>query len=279
VIGICTDSTAQLPPLLVDRYGIEVVPVTVRIGEDEYLEGVDLDADSFYARFGRGPLPEVATSQPSPGQFALAYERLAERGATEILSVHIAAGLSAHQSPVPVRLLDSGTASFGVGCCVWVAADAVARGATLDEAAAVAEALVPSIGNVFVVGALDLLARGGRAPEIARPGTQRASAVPVLSLIAGEVKVLAQADGLDDSVRAMADYALDWQRNGVRANLNVAIGVADAAGQPLSDRLEALLRAEPTVGEIVHYRVGPSVGAHTGPGTAGAFFYPASPAR
>lgn len=58
----------------------------------DYREGVDLDADGFYAQFATAaaqglPAPVVTTAAPSPGQFTAAYEALASRGATEILSV------------------------------------------------------------------------------------------------------------------------------------------------------------------------------------------------
>ncbi len=283
MIGLCTDSNAQLPRVLIERYGIEVVPITICIDDHEYLEGIDIDADAFYARFGDGRTPGVTTSQPSPGQFALAYERLAERGAHEILSVHIGSALSgtlnsarlaAHQSPVPVRLIDTGTASFGVGCCAWAAAEAIAAGASLDQAAGVAESLAPTVGNVFIVGALDMIRRGGRAGGALGADPPDPTHIPVLSLVDGEVTVLGRTSTVDETVDAMAAYALEWRRNGVRARLNVAIGIADAEGAPFSRRLEAVLRAAETINEIVHYRVGPSVGAHTGPGTAGAFFYP-----
>ena len=93
-IGLVTDSNAQLPPELADRFAIEVVPLTVTVDGVEYLEGVDLDADDFYSRFEHGASPVVATSQPSPGRFADAYQRLADGGATEILSVHIGSAVS-----------------------------------------------------------------------------------------------------------------------------------------------------------------------------------------
>ena len=117
-IGLVTDSNAQLPPELIERYGVEVVPITVVIDGEEHAEGVDLTADDFYARF-EGATPDVSTSQPNPGQFAVAYQRLADAGADEILSVHVGADLSgtfnsarlaAGSSPVPVRLVDTGTA-------------------------------------------------------------------------------------------------------------------------------------------------------------------------
>ena len=172
MIGLCTDSNSQLPQALVRRFGVEVVPITVTVDDVDYLEGVDLDADGFYAKFDLGRTPIVTTSQPSPGQFAVAYEGLVARGATEILSIHVGASVSgtlnsarlaARSVAVPVRLVDSATASFGISCCVWAAAEAIESGASLDEAAAVAETLAPRIGNVFIVGGLDLMQKGGRS--------------------------------------------------------------------------------------------------------------------
>ena len=164
MIGICTDSNSQLLQTLAERHAIEVVPMTVTVGDHEYLEGVDLDTDDFYELLRLDPQPSVSTSQPSPGQFAAAYESLLQRGCDEIVSIHVtgsmsgalnSARLAARSLPVPVRLVDSGTASFGVTLCVWAAAEAVARGATLDEAVRVAESLAPNIGMVFMRDAPD----------------------------------------------------------------------------------------------------------------------------
>ena len=110
MIGICTDSNAQLPPALAERFGIEVVPLTVTVDDIDYLEGIDIDADAFYARYLDGACPTVTISHPSPGQFAVAYEDLAARGCTEILSIHAGSGasgtinaarLAAHRCPRP----------------------------------------------------------------------------------------------------------------------------------------------------------------------------------
>jgi DegV family protein with EDD domain len=276
MIRIVTDSNSQLPEELAERYGVTVVPLTVTVDGTSHLEGIDLDADAFYARFDGDRTPTVSTSQPSPGRFADVYARLAEEGATEILSIHIGAELSgtlnsarlaAAGSPVPVRLVDTCTASFGVSCCVWEAAEALRAGSTLEEAATVAEELSVTIGNVFVVRALDLARSGGRLLVDDGP----TDGIPVLSLVAGALKSVGTARDVEEAAAVMADYAL---LAGDR--LRVAIGIADAAAAPLWQALEERLRAAPQVLELVRYRVGPSVGAHTGPGTAGAFFYPSA---
>ena len=274
MIGLVTDSNAQLPPELAERYGVEIVPLSVTVDGEEYLEGVDLDAGEFYARFRSGR-PTVSTAQPSPGRFAEAYEAAAARGATEILSVHIgssvsgtvnSARLASKVSPVPVRIVDTGTASFAVSLCLWEAAEAAAAGATLEEAAQAAERVGATVGNVFVVGALDVARAGGRlAGDVAAsPNT-----VPVLTLAGGVMREVDRCGGLDEAAEVMARF--------IRAggpSLRVGVGVSDPGTLPLVEALEERLRAAPEVSEVVRYVIGPSVGAHTGPGTVGAMFSP-----
>ncbi|HUP69614.1 MAG TPA: DegV family protein [Acidimicrobiales bacterium] len=278
MIGLCVDSNAQVPPELVDRYGLEVVPLSITMDGQEFLEGVDLDADAFYERFAGGAVPQVTTAAPSPGRFATAFEALAARGATEILSVHIgsaisatlnSARLAAGNSSVPVRLVDTGTASFAVACCLWEAAEAVAAGAGLEEAAKVAEAVAGRTDNVFVVSALDLARRGGRLSASADQQLP-ADSIPVLRLVGGSYKPVAQVTTFEEAADVMARAVLAGG-----SGLRVGISVADAGALPFREALEARLAGAAEVAELVRYRVGPSVGVHTGPGTAGAMWYPA----
>jgi DegV family protein with EDD domain len=272
-IGLCTDSSSQLPPDLAARYGIEVVPVTVRIGDEEYLEGVDLDADRFYELYRDGERPVVTTTQPSSGQYAVAFDDLLARGCTEIVSIHVAstvsgsmnaARLAAHQMGVPVRLVDSGTTGFAVACATWAAADAVVAGADIDTVVAAAEGVGPSVGNVFVVGALDLLREGAAATSCA---------VPVLGLRDGQVQVIDRSTDVDHTVASMHGYLEAWQAT-AGARLRVAIGVADARVAPLGAALAATIGSSPHVDDVVGFRLGPSAGSHTGPGTVSCFMFP-----
>ena len=276
MIGFCTYSNAQMPPELVDRYGVEVVPLTVTVDGRAYLEGVDIDADAFYDRFSGGAAPAVTTAAPGPGRFVTAYEALAGAGATEILSVHIGSGISAtvdaarlaaRASPVPVRLVDTGTASFAVTCSLWEAAEAVARGAGLEEATRVAEGVAGRTDNVFVVRALDLVRAGGRLSPTAH-GDLGSDAIPVLRLAGGSFQPVGQARTVEEAAEVMAAAV----RAG-GAHLRVGISIADAGADPLWQALEERLAGAEEVVDLVRYRVGPSVGVHTGPGTAGAMWY------
>jgi fatty acid-binding protein DegV len=288
VIGICTDSNSQMPESLRVRFGVEVVPVTITVDGVDYLERDEVDTDAFFAHFADGHTPEVTTSQPSPGQFAAAYEALIDRGCTSILSIHVAssvsgttnsARLASRALPVPIRIIDSGTVSFGVSCCVWAAAEALEAGATLDEAAKVAERVAGQVGTVFITGGLDLLrasqhtkllddARASDAPDGEPAG------VPILTFRDGVVHVVARVESMLDAVNAMAHEAIRFADR-----VNIAVGVADAAMMPLGDMLAEAVGESANVRDVIRYRVGPSVAAQTGPGTVGCFMFPVDSAE
>ncbi|MEO7555045.1 MAG: DegV family protein, partial [Acidimicrobiales bacterium] len=266
------DSNSQMPRALVERYAVEVVPLTVTVDGEAFREGVDLDADAFYARYVDGAKPTVSTAAPSPGAFVAAYARLAERGAEEVLSVHIGAAVSATlnsarlaagAAEVPVRLVDTGTASFAVTCCLWEAAEAVAGGADLEAAAAVAEAVAARCGNVFMVADLAFARSGGRLASDAG-----ADGVPVLTMVDGVMEVIATVGGVEEAADAMAAHVLAGG-----TGLRVGVAVADEATASIAEALERRLAGRPEIADVVRYRVGPSVGVHTGPGTSGAMFY------
>lgn len=278
MIALVTDSNSQIPPSLVERYGITVVPLPVTIDGVDYLEGIDIDADDFYRRFESGA-PQVATAQPSPGQFAAAYDLLVAHGAEAILSVHIGSVVSGTINSarlaaaggslaVPVRIVDTGAASFAITLCAWAAAEALAAGADIEDAAVAAEETAATVGNVFVVRALEHARRGGRLA----PGERAVdpAAIPVLSMDGGAMRVVGQANDLAEVADLMASYV-----RGAGRDLRVGIGVADAAVTPMWEALEERLVGTPEVREVVRYRVGPSVGVHTGPGTVGAMYAPA----
>jgi DegV family protein with EDD domain len=281
MIGLCVDSNSQLPASLAERFGIVVVPLTVTIDGVDHLEGVDLTGADFYAAWNGGRTPIITTSQPSPGQFVAAYQQLVDRGATEILSIHVAdamsgtlnsARLAVHSTPVPVRLVDSRTASFGISCCVWAAATAIEAGATIEAAASVAGARSAALGSSFIVGVPQLTERSGRARGA---GVEAAamSGIPVLSMAGSDIAVLDTVVTVDAAVAAMTEYALGWTPSSPDG-LRVAIGTSDVSSGAVSAALTDALRGHPALAEApVQYTIGPSVGAHTGPGTSGLFVF------
>ena len=281
MIGVVVDSNSQLPGSLSERYGIEVVPLTVTVNGVEHFEGVDLTSQAFYAAWDGAEAPTITTSQPSPGQFVEAYQRLIERGCTEILSVHVteamsgtlnSARLAAQMVDVPVRLVDSGTASFGISCCAWAAAEAIAGGVDIESAAVIAEQRAGALGTTFIVGIPQLIARSGRV-DGASVAAAANDGIPVLAMSGGELTVVRSVTTVEAAVAAMTGYALGWAPSSP-AGLRIAIGTSDATSESVSTDLDNALRGHPALSEApVRYTIGPSVGAHTGPGTSGLFVF------
>lgn len=273
MIALVTDSNALLPRDLRDRFDVAVVPLTVVVDGTPYAEGVELDAATFNQRLAEGAT--VTTAAPSPGVLLRAYERAAARGADAVLSIHIgsntsatvgSARVAAGSSPIPVEIVDTGTASFPVACCVWAAGTALEAGGTIDDAAAAARAAAGSVGNVFIVGALDLARRGGRLTA----GAEDGGGLPVLALRDGTMDVIGRAADLEAAVDAMV---AEFGR--AAAGQAMRVGVGDAAAADVAEELTRRLTARPETAELVRYEVGPSVAAHSGLGTAGAVYFPA----
>jgi DegV family protein with EDD domain len=276
VIGLVTDSNSQLTEGLRARYDVRVVPITVVVNGVAYREGVDLTVDAFYEALEQDS--QISTSTPAPGEFLAAYLDAAAAGATEVVSVHVgantsatisAARLGAAGSPVPVELVDSGSASFGVACCVWAAGDAIANGCSRLEVAAAARGAGARLGNVFLLRTLERARQGGRlADDVSAAG------VPVLAFEGGVMRPVASVDDDAQALDVMVAYVSE--RAGEGGALRV--GVGEAGERQLGDELAGRIRLEPGVDEVVRYRVGPSVAAHTGLGTVGAVFYRPEPA-
>lgn len=280
MIGIVVDSNSQLPSDLAHRNGITVVPMPMQVDGVDYLEGVNLDTDAFYRFWSDGHVPQITTSQPSPGAFTAAYKSVQDAGATEILSVHVAesmsgtlnsARLAAATFSIPVRLVDTNTASFGISCCALAAVEAIRTGADLEDAATVAEQRAATIGTTFIVGIPGLVDSSGRAEGLDVEGAA-AEGTPVLAMTGGVLEVLHTVHTADEAVASMAGYALRRStESGER--VHVAVGTSDLSSSPVAQALTNSLLKESAVAAIEQYRIGPSIGAHTGPGTAGLFVF------
>ena len=258
-IGICTDSGAQLPADLAERLGIEVVPLTVRVGEQEFLEG-ELDADTLYELLAADD-NDVEIVPPSPGQCAVAYEELAATGCESIIAVHSsnggcntlsAARLAARAAPVPVRIVDCATLSFGIGCAAWAAADALAGGAGVDHAVALAESIGQRVVHYYSPGLM------------AHEGTRGFALFDGFS--PGESRIGWGATTAE-AARTIAGHVL--HQDGER--LRVGVGAAGAEAVALADQLAADLAGAERPLELVRYRIGAGVARRLRPGTVGCF--------
>ena len=170
-VRIVTDSTCDLPADTVSRYGIFVVPLYIHVGNQGFLDGIDITREEFYTKLPTFPV-HPTTAVPSPQKFRAMYDALADEGATEVLSIHISVALSAvvdvarvaaqETTSVPVTVFDSQQLSMGSGFLVEKAAEMAAAGCSMAEILA---ALNEQIQRSHVFAALDtleFLKRSGR---------------------------------------------------------------------------------------------------------------------
>jgi DegV family protein with EDD domain len=173
-IRIVTDSTCDLPEQIAAQYGIAIVPLYINFGLESYLDGIDLSREAFYARLPDCD-PPPTTAVPGPQMFLQAYERLAEEGATEILSIHISRSLSAvvdtarlaaREASTSVTVFDSGTLSLGTGFLVWAAAEAAAQGHSMDDILALISEQGQRTHVFAALDTLEFLRRSGRMSRV-----------------------------------------------------------------------------------------------------------------
>lgn len=269
--AIVVDSGCYLPQEIIDRHGLIVVPLSIELDGDVYAE-TDLDPDDFYRRLPAAN--SVTTSQPPPALLTQAYERAASEGAEHILSIHIgsnlsatvnAANLAAKDSPVPVTVVDTCTASMAEGLCILEAIESLANGASPAEAACAASEAGPRIGNTFIVRALDLPRRGGRLKDESAAG----DGVHVMVASGDGMQVVGSAANVEDAVDIMAAQI---EAFAAASPGTLRVGVGHGAAPGIAAELKARLDAMQGVGDIIEYVVGPAIGVHTGPGNAGAVY-------
>ena len=176
-LAIVTDSTTDLPEQTAFRLGLVAVPLTLSLGDDDYLDGVDITLDGFIQRItSSSDVPR--SSQPAVADFAQTYRRLLEYR-EGIVSVHIAGAMSGtvqaaqaaarEVDPARIRVIDSCAVSVGAGLLVEAVGESIASGADLDEVVRLAERAKRHIRIFGTVASLDFAVRGGRvSPRLAR---------------------------------------------------------------------------------------------------------------
>jgi DegV family protein with EDD domain len=276
-VAIVTDSTAYLPPRTMERHGIIAVPLTVVLGDQALEEGTEISARSLaQALQKRRP---VTTSRPSPQLFAETYRKVAESGATAIVSLHLsaefsgtydAAVLAAREAPVPVRVVDTGMVAMALGFCALAAAEAAEAGGTVDEAVTAAEKRAAGTSAYFYVDTLDYLRRGGRIGAAQALFGSALAVKPLLQLDGGRIELLEKVRTASKAIARLEEIAADRAAD---AQVDIAVHhlAAPDRAAALADRLRARV---PGIADLHVSEVGAVIGAHTGPGLLGVVVSP-----
>jgi DegV family protein with EDD domain len=276
-VSVVTDSTSYLPPELIERHRIHVVPLYVVFGGDRPVPEVEItDYPAFFEELRTAEkLP--TTSQPSVGDFTAAFEPLLADGG-EVVSVHISGGLSgtpeaARQAKEALErnggggerivVVDSTTAAGGLGMMVLAAAKAAADGASAEEVARhVAEAR-RELKMWFSIDTLEFLKRGGRIGAASAWIGSTLKVKPILT-VENEMTPVERVRTSGRAFERMVDYARQRHDAGADGWSAQHIAAPEMCGR-LVERCVDIFGCEPTmVSEI-----GPVLAAHTGPGLLG----------
>lgn len=272
-VAIITDSTAYIPDDIVKQSQISVVPLVLIWGEEEFLDGIDIEPDEFYARLQNAKIMP-STSQVTPQSFIDTYTRLNEQGKqilavliSDKLSGTIASAIQAKKMlpEVTVEIVDSNTTSMALGYQAIMAARAAADGASLSECVAVAEEAKKKTGVVFAVDTLEFLHRGGRIGSGSRFLGTALKLKPILEVANGRVEAVERVRTRRKSLERLVD--LIEERIDGRTPVHLASLNANAA----DDAQECLEIANERFKSIesISSTVSPVIGTHTGPGTVG----------
>ena len=274
VVRVVTDSSCDLPADVVRQHAITVVPLSIRFGEEEFVDGRDLTPSAFWARSAASAvLP--STAAPSPGAFEQAFRDAAAAGAGGVVCINLSSKLSATiqaaetaakalAGELPVRAVDSLSVSLGLGLICVEAAKAGAAGASVDEIVALAEDMGRRTKIHATLDTLENLKKGGRIGAAKALMGTMLSVKPVIEVVDGAVKA-----GPKVRTRSKAlQYLVD--RITAQASVeNLAVLHGDA---PDVDTFLDLLAPHFPRERIVVGQLGAVVGSHTGPRTIGVAF-------
>jgi len=274
MIRIVTDSSCDLPEEILARHRVTVVPLTIRFGDEEFIDREELSVDAFWDRLTSGDsLPETAA--PSVGRFQDAFKRLSSEGADGIVVICLSSEVSAtHQSAVlavdgygggiPIRVVDSHLVSAALGLVVIDAAESAAAGGSIDEVEAVARAASADSNLLATLDTLEYLKRGGRIGTAAAFFGNLLDVKPLISFVDGAVSPAGRVRTRKKAVAAILERV-----RGLSDRI-ATLGVIHSDPDDLADFREAL--GEIHEGPTMVARLGPVVGTHAGPGVIGVCY-------
>lgn len=267
-VRVVTDSTADLPKQVADDLGIVVVPLHIHFGEETFQDGVSISTEGFYNLLTTGDiLPK--TSAPSSGMFIEDYEQLAQES-DEIISIHISTKLSAThasalvardgvETPCRIELVDSLSASIGLGLLVVRAAKMALGGASLDDILRDTRAAVPHIQLFGVVDTLEYLHKGGRIGRAATFLGSMLNVKPIIGVREGIVHPIERVRGRERALDRICELVGSFKDI---SSLAVAHTTTEDEMCRFASRLSQLFPMD----DILLTRCGATLGTYLGPG-------------
>ncbi len=270
-IKIVTDSTCDLPQEIIEKFDITVIPAYINFPDGSYLDGVELSRKEFYERLPNYQVPPT-TSAPAIGTFARAYKDLIEKGASQILSIHISSNLSGIYNVavlaseavenMVVKTFDAGNLSMGTGLVVEAAAKMAQAGRSLDEIMTKVKDLAARTYTFAALDTLQFLQRSGRVSRLKAGFGSLLQIKPILRMNRDKI-----AMEVARTSKGAINHLLSTLKSlGPLENVALVHTNAPDRAENLRDQAKSLVSK---ITQAYSMDVTPVIGSHLGPGAVG----------
>lgn len=273
---IIVDSTADFVPEIKER--VHTVPLTVRFGDEEYIDGVTIDHKAFYEKLIESDVLPT-TSQATPDAFIKEFEKAKEAEEAAVVITLASKFSGTYQSATiaaddyeNIYVVDSGSAAMGSGILVELAFRLLDEGKTAKEIATILEEEKKKIIIVALVDTLEYLKKGGRISKAAAFAGGVLNIKPVLSVTHGEINILGKARGSKMGNNLLVQE-ID-KAGGIDFSKPVLLGYSGISDALLLKYIEDSRHIwEDDLQEVRYTSVGSVIGTHAGPGAVVVAFF------
>ncbi|MCM3114521.1 DegV family protein [Neobacillus sp. MER 74] len=275
-IKIVTDSTMDMPLDIAEKHGIVVVPLSVTINGESYLDRVDIDVAEYIQVMNQSnELPK--SSQPSAGTFLEVYDRLGDEG-YEVLSIHMTGKMSgtvrsaesaAQMTKTKVTVVDSKFISLALQFQVKEAAEMAKQGKSMEEILSRLDKIRENTKLYIMVDTLENMVKGGRIGKGKAFIGSLLNIKPIASLEGAEYNPVAKVRSHSQVVKYLAKQFTE----DVKEKTILGAGIVHAEAIELSSKLKAAISELTGYQDLSIDYTGPTISTHTGPGTIALMYY------
>jgi len=277
MVRILSDSTCDLSKELTQRYNVTIIPLYVRLGDKEYLDGVNITPEELYKWSDEhGETPKTA----APGIDDIT-KFLEKDSADEYIIFTISSSMSASFNNARlaaeaaemndrVHIIDSANLSTGIGLLVIKAAEMAKEGKEASEIVSEIERLKKNVRASFVIDTLEYLYRGGRCSGLAALLGTALKLHPRIAVADGAMHPEKKYRG--KSQKYVMDYVKDMEEDLKKAEKDRVFITHSGCDAEIVDGVRQYLQSLDRFDEILETRAGSVVSSHCGPGTLGVLF-------
>lgn len=276
-ILITADSTCDLPRDIVAERGIEIVPLSILLGDEEHLDGVDVMPEDIYSFVAdKNVLPKTAAVPPN--RYYEVFDRAVSEG-KKVVHISLSSAISStyHNACIAaedfddVHVVDSKSLCTAMGLLVLKACDFRDKGMDAKKIADKVTKLVPKVSATFVLRSLEYLHKGGRCSGVARFGANVLGIKPGIEVNAdGAMDVAKKYRGKMDAV--YKQYVKDrLDENKLDTSRIVVANSGEVEPQTMAF-IKGLVEGNGRFAEVIYADAGCTISSHCGPGTLAVFY-------